>query len=295
MEHKYFGRSEHQVDQNQQKNIVAMVENALRPLAQGVGLDEAALEQAVDRDVSRRVARTAFDQLEKEGVVLESARVLDLGAGLGHASVEAVTRGCELFALEPGFEWCNVVRYRLMDAGGGVAVIGDGERLPFVDNEFDVIVSVGVLEHVRHPHVYLKEAHRVLKPGGTMFMSCENYMSFWEPHYQIAWLPLFPKSLASIYLHLRGRSSEFLRSSITYTTRPGVMRRLRVLGFQFNRERYLQHKLDLLLGMNTKFGKIVPRKIQGMVKKGIARVIFGLENLRKLFTPYIVVIIQKPK
>lgn len=290
MEHKYFGGSERPV-QSDDLSIAKAIEDALRPLAEAVGLDQAALAQAVERDISRRVARAAFDHLVHEGIRLESARVLDLGAGLGHASVEAVVRGCDLVAIEPGFEWCTVVRRRLNGAGGGIAVVGDGEQLPFADDSFDLIVSIGVLEHVRRPKVFLAEAYRVLRPGGAMFLSCENYLSFWEPHYQLAWLPLFPKPLASRYLRLRGRSDEFLLSSITYTTRPGVHRWLRRIGFQFQREINLRRKLSAAPTKVT--DECEPPNRRWSAKSAIARFIFELENLRVLVKPYLATLVRK--
>jgi len=294
MEHKYFGTAHLSKQETEHMSTVTLLERALRPLANSVGLDETALAKAVDRDISRRVARAAFDQLESEGIRVDSSRVLDLGAGLGHASVEAVNRGCDLIAIEPGVEWCNIVAHRLASLGKGVAIVGDGERLPFADNTFDLVISIGVLEHVRRPNVYLREAYRVLKPGGSMFLSCENYLSFWEPHYQLAWLPLFPKRIASIYLRLRGKSSSFLMSSITYTTRPGVNRSLRAMGFQFKREMNLRKKLDSFLESDSKFSRISTWGFKAFAKSSLARVFFEIENCRKTFTPYFSTIVQKP-
>jgi hypothetical protein len=127
-----------------------------------------------------------------------------------------------------------------------------------------------------------------------MFLSCENYLSFWEPHYQLAWLPLFPKRLASIYLGLRGRSSEFLLSSITYTTRPGVNRILRAIGFRFNREMHLRRKLDVLLGPGSKSGRAGSGRFRTLAMSIAARLTFEWENLRRMFASYVAIIVQKP-
>jgi SAM-dependent methyltransferase len=49
---------------------------------------------------------------------------------------------------------------------------GDVSKLPFADKTFDVYVSLGVIEHFEQgPHKALKEAFRVLKPGGIAFVS----------------------------------------------------------------------------------------------------------------------------
>jgi ubiquinone/menaquinone biosynthesis C-methylase UbiE len=291
----YFGGTEGLDPSASDKDVATMVERALRPLAASVGLNDEALAQAVDRALSRRVAKAAFDGLEAEGIQLTAASVLDLGAGLGHASVEAVMRGCELTAVEPGVEWCSIVRERLKQAGSGQAIVADGERLPFSDSRFDIIVSIGVLEHVRGPKAYLSEAYRVLKPGGWMFLSCENYLSFYEPHYQLAWLPLFPKKLASVYLRLRGRSSEFLTTSIYYTTRLGVMRWLRSLGFRFPRESSLRGKLHKHFRLGYKWKTAEgDSSHKAIATSAMARILFEFEIARAMLTPYVSVIVQKP-
>ncbi|MEW6468162.1 MAG: methyltransferase domain-containing protein [Bacteroidota bacterium] len=45
-------------------------------------------------------------------------------------------------------------------------LIADCTRLPFADSSVDGVVSLAVLEHVPNPDDFLKEAHRVLRPGG---------------------------------------------------------------------------------------------------------------------------------
>jgi ubiquinone/menaquinone biosynthesis C-methylase UbiE len=46
----------------------------------------------------------------------------------------------------------------------------DGKSLPFPDGQFDLVVIAGVLMHVPHANQleYLREAYRVLRPGGTL-------------------------------------------------------------------------------------------------------------------------------
>lgn len=53
-------------------------------------------------------------------------------------------------------------------------------KIPFEDNYFDVIYSKSFLEHIRIPEIFLKEAHRVLKPGGVII----SLVPDWESQYQ---------------------------------------------------------------------------------------------------------------
>jgi SAM-dependent methyltransferase len=57
-------------------------------------------------------------------------------------------------------------------------VIEADQPLPFAEAQFDVVVSMDVVEHVPDPLPWLKEAVRVLRPGGTLFLTTPNYASF---------------------------------------------------------------------------------------------------------------------
>ncbi|MGH7090909.1 MAG: class I SAM-dependent methyltransferase, partial [Stellaceae bacterium] len=48
---------------------------------------------------------------------------------------------------------------------------GEDSRLPVGAAEYDCVLSSQVLEHVPAPPSYLEEAHRVLRPGGTLLLS----------------------------------------------------------------------------------------------------------------------------
>lgn len=49
-------------------------------------------------------------------------------------------------------------------------VVGDAHRLPFHDNVFDAVVTFNTFEHLHDPRQAAAELHRVLKPGGKVFL-----------------------------------------------------------------------------------------------------------------------------
>ena len=56
----------------------------------------------------------------------------------------------------------------------------ENENLPFDSDTFDVIYSKSFIEHLYYPEKYLKEAYRVLKPGGLLLTLVPD----WESNYK---------------------------------------------------------------------------------------------------------------
>ncbi len=68
----------------------------------------------------------------------------------------------------------NVINFEIADYDS-TDVRGVGEVLPFIDDSFDAVLSLAVLEHVKDPFLCAREIARVLKPGGSL-MCCVPFL-----------------------------------------------------------------------------------------------------------------------
>ncbi len=115
--------------------------------------------------------KSSGDQLEAmvRSHVTARSRILDLGCGRGGV-VELLWREVELAAgLDPDSPSLSEHR-----AQGMPVVRGVGERMPFVDESFDLIVCLWVLEHLKDPVEAFREVRRVLRPRGHFVFVTPN-------------------------------------------------------------------------------------------------------------------------
>jgi ubiquinone/menaquinone biosynthesis C-methylase UbiE len=171
-----------------------------------------------------------ISDLQRHGFMPGSAKVLDLAGGCGQFLQCASDAGYDCWAVEPEQWKLEFVRQKARLIGpdtswAGKMKEGVGEALPFEDNFFECVTSYQTLEHVDNPDMVLEEMLRVTKMGGGVHIRCPDYRSTYEAHYQLPWLPLFPRSIAKIFLKLLGRPTKGL-DTIQYVTKRSIIRSL---------------------------------------------------------------------
>lgn len=104
---------------------------------------------------------------------IPEARVLDVGAGTGRAARSVLPwfdfKG-SFVSVEPSEPMLKIGRKKA--AFDRVYwVRGWGDRLPFAEGTFDLVVSLEVLEFTPRPEALIKDIVRVMRPGGWLLLT----------------------------------------------------------------------------------------------------------------------------
>jgi SAM-dependent methyltransferase len=161
--------------------------------------DQAALERIAERAQERgnpsfvwRAGQERRLELVQRHVPLAGRRILDAGCGVGMyvAAFERVGACAYGADIEPE-------RAGRATRLASRVVAGSVERLPFVSNSFDIVFSHEVLEHVGDDAAALREAARVVRPGGQVVLFTPNrwypfetHGIVWRGHYRFGNFPL---------------------------------------------------------------------------------------------------------
>ena len=97
-----------------------------------------------------------------------TGRVLEMGAGTG-LNLSHFVNAAEVVAIDPDPHMLQRAKRRANDAPCPVHLeVLSGENMRFGDDEFDTVVISLILCTIPDPGVALREAHRVLKPDGSL-------------------------------------------------------------------------------------------------------------------------------
>jgi SAM-dependent methyltransferase len=102
-----------------------------------------------------------LSELEAVKLLIPEGNGLEVGAGSGRfAEPLGIKQG-----VEPSSRMAEIARRRGIDVVNGVA-----EALPFEDGSFDFLLMVTTICFLDDVERALREAHRVLKPGGSIII-----------------------------------------------------------------------------------------------------------------------------
>ena len=132
---------------------------------------------AIDLPATRQAFGPLLDSLGD----LRGRHVLEVAFGTGHLAAEALARGATVAGIDVAPAMVALARQHVPQASFQE---GDAEALPFKDGQFDAVICCFGLLHFAEPAKALREAARVLKPGGmlsfTVWHSPENGGEFFK-------------------------------------------------------------------------------------------------------------------
>lgn len=187
-----------------------------------------------------------LSHLPKEG------RIVDAGCGFGKWLIYLKRRGYNIRGIDNN----ELAVARLKDFNSSLQVAsGDVLDIRYPDNSFDAYISMGVVEHFEDgPLTALKEAYRVLKPDGLIFVSVPtvNVVRKLIRRPLRNFINIFPMAL----LMLKSNWSKSKRGAlltvagILVNTLPEIMKRVLAKGgiyYHFVEYRYSRSELENFL------------------------------------------------
>lgn len=110
-------------------------------------------------------------------------------------------------------------------------IVADAMNIPFQAGEFDVVICSQVYEHVPDANRMMEEIHRVLSKGGVCYFAATNRLKLIEPHHNLPFLSMLPKSVADFYMRVMGKGTSYYERHLTYWGLKQLVRKFEIIDF----------------------------------------------------------------
>lgn len=153
-----------------------------------------------------RSAATLEAWQRSDGDAAPGVRLLDLGCGTGPLLLHAAGAFSDAIGVDIGVRWLVIARKRLQEAGRDAPLLcACAEALPLRDGARDVVAAESTVEVTRDPAAALREAYRVLSPGGRVWLTTPNRWSLGpDPHLGVPAGGWWPRPLLERYVRRQG-------------------------------------------------------------------------------------------
>jgi 2-polyprenyl-3-methyl-5-hydroxy-6-metoxy-1,4-benzoquinol methylase len=139
-------------------------------------------EGAYHTDLSEQFFDMFFDWLVTYIPIPQTARVLDIGCGMGRHSIRLAQHGLRVVAADFSTDRVKTASEFIASRGLQTSIQVQQEDLAaglsFPQGSFDVVLCWGVLMHIQQNEWAMEELMRVTKPGGNIIVSEANLLSF---------------------------------------------------------------------------------------------------------------------
>jgi 2-polyprenyl-3-methyl-5-hydroxy-6-metoxy-1,4-benzoquinol methylase len=147
---------------------------------------------------------------------LKNIRVLDFGCGTGELAVRMRCLGYEASGLDVHEKHLRLAKILAMENGldKKMFILNDinSNKLPFVDDEFDIITMFSVFEHIDCSTLrwLLPELKRICR--GIIYVLVPNRLKPVDDHTGLKFVPWMPRWLATGYLKTRSKKHRYFIS-----------------------------------------------------------------------------------
>lgn len=137
----------------------------------------------------------------------EQSTALDVGCGTGRWSIYLSSKFSNVYAMDPSkaiYAAANLTK----DISGIHLIKASAENIPFEDNSFDLVISLGVLHHIPDTQKALSSVAKKVKKGGQ----CLIYLYYALDNRSIFYKMIFYAS--SFFRYFISKSPSFIKKGI---------------------------------------------------------------------------------
>lgn len=157
----------------------------------------------------------------------KNKKILEVGAGSGSDAIILAQKRGIVSTVDFSTESVKICRLLAKKEATKINIItADCQKMPLPDNQFDLVYSVGLVEHFHEPLEVLREQLRLVKPGGYLMvdvpqkfnlytlvkkyrMKTGSFPFGWETEYSYFDLVNFAKKLNVKIIRVFGHDSAF--------------------------------------------------------------------------------------
>jgi len=166
----------------------SLEESAMNPTDTGAKLDTTSPQEFIEyyaRESLSESTRKRFEGICSKVLKLlpasaqrkEPWQVLDIGCGPGMQCITWAAKGHRVHGLDINAALIDIARQRASEAGLTIDFkVGSATTVPYDNESMDVCLMPELLEHVQAWEMCVREAVRVLRRSGVLFLSTTNFL-----------------------------------------------------------------------------------------------------------------------
>jgi SAM-dependent methyltransferase len=183
-----------------------------------------------------------------------SGRLLEVGCGDGDFLVSAEAADWDVTGVEYSSVACAKVQHRLKN---GKVLCGELPAMQLAPEQFDLCVISDVIGHIRSPLDFLREIHRLLKPGGALFIATPSIDSWSARFMRQKWMEFKAEHLT--YFGSQTLQTTLFKSGFCdVIIQPGW----KILNFDYVKMHFQRFPVPWVTPLLNFLGHLLPRRMQ---------------------------------